>query len=57
MGTVQTIYRFTTTLKLENLVYLYLKKIIGKLVFKNDVFAKVNLTNLQISFHFSSFAL
>ena len=27
-------------IKLKILVHLYLKKIIGKLVFKNDVFAK-----------------
>ena len=28
------------------------QKIIGKLVFKNTFFAKINLTNLQISFNF-----
>ena len=35
------------------LVYLYLEKLISKLVFKNDVFAKINLINSQISFHLS----
>ena len=38
-------YCFTTILKLKVLVQLYLEKILGKLVFKNDVFAKINLTN------------
>ena len=38
------------TLKLEILVHLYLEKFIDKSVFKNDVFVKISLTNLQISF-------
>ena len=41
---------FTITLKLEILVDLYLEDLIGKPVFKNDVFAKINLKNLQMSF-------
>ena len=28
-------------------------EVVLKLVFKNDVFAEINLTNSQISFHFS----
>ena len=46
---------FTITLKLEVLVDLCLEDLIGKSVFKNDVFAKINLKNLQISFTFLSF--
>ena len=38
--------------KLKILVHLYLKKVTGKSVFKNDVFAKINLTDSQISLHF-----
>ena len=37
--------------KLKILVHLYLKKVTGKLVFKNDVFMKINLTDSQISLH------
>ena len=43
---------FTITLKLEILVDLYLEDLIGKSVFKNDVFAKIDLKNLQMSFIF-----
>ena len=42
--------RFTITLKLEILNHLYLKELISKSVFKNDVFVKINLTKLQMSF-------
>ena len=43
-------YQFLITLKLEILVHFYLKKFTNKSVFKNDVFVKISLTNLQISF-------
>ena len=45
---------FTITLKLEILVDLYLGDLISKSVFKNDVFAIINLKNLQY-LYFSSF--
>ena len=49
---VQAIYQFKTIPKLEILVHLYLEKIIGKLAFNNDVFAKINLIDSQIFFIF-----
>ena len=48
---VQSIYQLTTTLEIKVLVHLYPGKIGGKLVFENDVFAKINLrkfTNIFI---------
>ena len=38
-------YCFTTIPRLKVLVQLYLEQVLGKSVFKNDVFAKINLTN------------
>ena len=40
---VQSIYQFTTTPRIKVLVHLYPGKIVGKLVFENDVFTKINL--------------
>ena len=47
---IQSINHFTTTPKIKVLVHLYPGKIVGKLVFKNDVFAKINLRNSKIFF-------
>ena len=38
--------------KLKILVHLNLEKVTGKSVFKNDVFAQINLTDSLISLHF-----
>ena len=46
---------FTITLKLEILVDLYLEDLISKSVFKIDIFVKINLKNLQMSFIFFPF--
>ena len=45
---VQSIHWFTTTPKIRVLVHLYPGKIVGKLVFKNDVFQKINMRNSKI---------
>ena len=45
---VQSIHQFTTTPKIKVLVHLYPGKVVVKLVFENNVFAKINLRNSKI---------
>ena len=45
---VQSIHQFTTTPKIKVLVNLYPGKIVDKLVYENDVFAKISLRNSKI---------
>ena len=42
---VQSIYQFTSLLKIKVLVHLYPGKIVSKLIFENNVFAKIILRN------------